>query len=538
MKLNCNFVKQNAGRGFSGARLHSTLRSGRLARKAVKAPQLYVSVNHITNWSVMESVDISSIERKLKARNLVLPILRIFNSQIWVYYWLVFPVMLCSVPLLFALAFDESAEFAAVPLEIVSMWVAALLHYGTIRSIFGLERGWAWLSGLGFGAYAAILAVMSISPLTYFNQDGRTFATFVLMQVFTAVAVVTMILANVSVLRLTQHDRLLLPPVEPTRLYPRRKFRSLTCLPDVIDYVRGKWARGWISLLYVIGTGFFFVVPYSMFGAAGGFWKASREARGACEKSPLEAECIIATMHEYSVALLWSFPIAIIFGLTTARWLLRHAQKRLIFSLADVVSLDQRKPILFLRPFADDHVLLHQLGKSPIWWLFRCGTPAPTLEQLVLERFTKLGPVIAIGNPGDKQAPFGAARSYLPTDDWRSRVTQLIVEAQFIIVCIDSSEGVIWEFEHILYHGLQKKCIFMVHPRFFSSTENESLMRLTLWKYSKSQSSQPLEVTSNTPVLAWYYLNNNEVAICRAQHFSVSSGDFVISWFLQTNINP
>jgi hypothetical protein len=234
-------------------------------------------------------------------------------------------------------------------------------------------------------------------------------------------------------------------------------------------------------------------------------------------------------LHDGAVVAFWAFPATIVLCLASAGWLLRRAQRRLVFSLEQVVDLDTRPPILFLRPFADDHVRLPRAHVAPLRWLFRGGAPVSTLEQLVLERFTQLGPVIAVGNPADAAAPFGAARAYMPTDAWRARVLQLIADAQWIVICVDSSAGVRWEFEQIVASGQQHKCLFVVHPRFRGREDNASLVRSTLNATPVAQADVP----PGAAVLAWHVPRGGDKEVFCSSSFSETAFELVMTWFLK-----
>jgi len=53
--------------------------------------------------------------------------------------------------------------------------------------------------------------------------------------------------------------------------------------------------------------------------------------------------------------------------------------------------------------------------------------------------------VIAIGRPGEKLPPAGAAREYVPDGEWQARVGELIAECRYVCVVAGTSEGLLWE---------------------------------------------------------------------------------------------
>jgi hypothetical protein len=125
---------------------------------------------------------------------------------------------------------------------------------------------------------------------------------------------------------------------------------------------------------------------------------------------------------------------------------------------------DPRRPVLFLRSFGDDQVSLAQ-AKVP--WLLRFFDPlaiAGTLEELILQEFGYLGPVLALGNPSDGLPPLGVARRYCRGETWRELVGSLMDEASLIVVGVARSEGLAWEIGVLRDKGLLSKTVFILPP--------------------------------------------------------------------------
>jgi hypothetical protein len=126
---------------------------------------------------------------------------------------------------------------------------------------------------------------------------------------------------------------------------------------------------------------------------------------------------------------------------------------------------DQRAPVLFLRSFEDDQVSLERTSIPP---LARLVDPAFALAHLegVIETCLSLGPVIAIGRPGDLAPPVGASRLYVPNDAWRKVVLGLMDEAALVVVATSRSQGVIWEIEQLIERQHLDKTVFVVSPAY------------------------------------------------------------------------
>jgi hypothetical protein len=97
---------------------------------------------------------------------------------------------------------------------------------------------------------------------------------------------------------------------------------------------------------------------------------------------------------------------------------------------------DPRQPVLFLRPFSvDDPSTLAKKLKAR--------------EHGLLSALTDVGPVIAIGRPGDVLPAIGAIRVYVSHDRWKDTVHTLLEHARFVVMQIGASHGVLWELGRI-----------------------------------------------------------------------------------------
>lgn len=107
--------------------------------------------------------------------------------------------------------------------------------------------------------------------------------------------------------------------------------------------------------------------------------------------------------------------------------------------------MDSKAPILFLRPFEID-----QLYVSNRHFLSKRKFSIKSYEELLKKAVKNLGPFVAIGKPGDKLAPLGAARAYVDDDNWQETVIKLFKKAKLVLIFIDESEGVLWELENAI----------------------------------------------------------------------------------------
>lgn len=99
---------------------------------------------------------------------------------------------------------------------------------------------------------------------------------------------------------------------------------------------------------------------------------------------------------------------------------------------------DPRQPVLYLRSFAVDE-LLARTGETAMDY-FR------TEEERLARAFAQIGPLVAIGRPGEPLPPAGAPRVYVG-DDWQHTVRELLGRAQLVLIGAGRGDGLRWELE-------------------------------------------------------------------------------------------
>ena len=130
-------------------------------------------------------------------------------------------------------------------------------------------------------------------------------------------------------------------------------------------------------------------------------------------------------------------------------YILRLAQRNVRWSITQLLEADSRAPVLFLRAFKDDQVQLQNVKLPPLGQLGKWLDGIANLDRLLLEEGTPYGPVVAIGNPSDRFPPYGAARGYFDDKTWHAAVADLAGKAMAIVICLDRTEGIMWEVDHI-----------------------------------------------------------------------------------------
>ena len=126
-----------------------------------------------------------------------------------------------------------------------------------------------------------------------------------------------------------------------------------------------------------------------------------------------------------------------------------------------LLSEDRRPPILYLRTFDDDNrIKLKKYRKNLASYVDR----TILFEEFVVGFFSRFGPVIAIGRPGEFLPPVGAAREYVGDDQWQERVKELIRQSRAILIVPGRTAGIRWELRTLAETGELGKVIIVFPP--------------------------------------------------------------------------
>lgn len=128
----------------------------------------------------------------------------------------------------------------------------------------------------------------------------------------------------------------------------------------------------------------------------------------------------------------------------------------------EAMARDPRAPVLYLRSFADDGAAMIDASGSAF---IRRGTKlvAPvTPEQEMAQILAHVGPVVAIGKPGEPLPELGAARLYVADDQWQGKVIELMGKAALVVIRLGVSPGLLWEIERSLERLPRQRVVFAV----------------------------------------------------------------------------
>ena len=146
--------------------------------------------------------------------------------------------------------------------------------------------------------------------------------------------------------------------------------------------------------------------------------------------------------------------------------------RRVIVRAAPVAAADTVPSVVYLRSFADDRGVLSELllrcrsvlrgarFDDNVWGEDYSPTGA-TPEEWLVSAFAGHGSFLAIGRPGERWPPLGAARIYVG-DNWQEVVKELIAGAHTVIVRLGSSAGLWWEIETVLAGVPRERILFQL----------------------------------------------------------------------------
>ncbi|MFF9479547.1 transferase [Streptomyces sp. NPDC014733] len=119
--------------------------------------------------------------------------------------------------------------------------------------------------------------------------------------------------------------------------------------------------------------------------------------------------------------------------------ILRHARPRAVRGAAQALRADGRRPVLYLRSFADDADAAEVDDGTFVNLHSR--------EEQLAGALGAVGPVITVGRPGEPLPRLGAARFYLPLDDWQPTILRLMEVSRLIVLRLGPGDGLWWEVE-------------------------------------------------------------------------------------------
>ncbi len=144
-----------------------------------------------------------------------------------------------------------------------------------------------------------------------------------------------------------------------------------------------------------------------------------------------------------------------------ARSLYRRARARAALSTPELLAIDHRHPVLYLRSFKDEDLLVHRRWNSRRS-LVENLNPFDRLEEVIQRNLATVGPVIAIGDPRASSSLIGAAREWATEQEWRALVLKRMVEASVIVVVAGETDSLAWELSAVVANGALPRLVVVI----------------------------------------------------------------------------
>ena len=239
-------------------------------------------------------------------------------------------------------------------------------------------------------------------------------------------------------------------------------------------WLLARWATGWL----LTGNAFALGLIFLLAGLRHGSVRASRRRRRGVLVKLIAANvlliCMAVAMLQDAGALdtlverYWPLALAALAAFVlAARWgfrTLRSGWKYDAPTAGEILAADPRPPVVYLRPFdADAQVLPATRGAARLTgWLNYAASVSPEQELALI--LARVGPVIAIGRPGERLPELGAARRYVSDDEWQEVIRGLITEAALVVIRAGDTPNLWWELEHAVRAAARRVVIVALGP--------------------------------------------------------------------------
>ena len=136
----------------------------------------------------------------------------------------------------------------------------------------------------------------------------------------------------------------------------------------------------------------------------------------------------------------------LVFGLIGVKCYMR-GKRHFAIAATELLSKDPRPPVIYLRSFQHDKKGAGSAAGSRYWGGWAALFDLKTVEERLAEALTPIGPVVAIGKPGEKLPALGAARLYVGDDEWQETIRVLMERAKLVVLLLGDTPGFWWELE-------------------------------------------------------------------------------------------
>jgi hypothetical protein len=121
-------------------------------------------------------------------------------------------------------------------------------------------------------------------------------------------------------------------------------------------------------------------------------------------------------------------------------------------------AADPRAPVVYLRSFHVDK----RLARRPL--AIGRVVSFHTEEEQLVEALREIGPVVAIGRPGERLPRLGARRVYAGDAEWQEQILSWFAGASLVVIYVPSkpTEGLAWEIEQSLSVVPLDRVVFLI----------------------------------------------------------------------------
>jgi hypothetical protein len=174
-------------------------------------------------------------------------------------------------------------------------------------------------------------------------------------------------------------------------------------------------------------------------------------------------------------------------------------------TVEEAINHDPRTPILYLRPFKADGIRFSSfrvwadwanrfVGSIDVNKMMHADEPPASLrigEELIVSLIDQLGPIVAVGKPGETIPPVGAARLYLG-DEWRDVVRDYMKRSQLVILFAGSTRHFAWEIGQLFQQDPFVPVLLFLP--FFKHYRQNEVDRFTAMFYDASDLAVPSDL--------------------------------------------
>ncbi|MGW3266224.1 hypothetical protein [Streptomyces sp. NPDC001056] len=168
----------------------------------------------------------------------------------------------------------------------------------------------------------------------------------------------------------------------------------------------------------------------------------------------------------YRVSTVGAIAVAGAVSLLGGRRLRRRGRRHGVPVLRTMADAKRGPYVLYLRPFTSDvtgATMPHAFSRFQRVGGSLVNTSTRTVEERISRSFGRLARVIAVGQPDETLPLLGAARLYLPLNDWQPTVASLIDDARLVLLAAGTSEGTLWELRQCLRRRAPQTLLILIY---------------------------------------------------------------------------